>query len=126
MASTNTALPGTVLVPGLDDRTSYFIKCFNFEKWGHYDFFPEPTEDNTPNKSVRNLAHIGKCLVQGLSDDAVNNNWILLDSCSTIICYKNDTIVSNITVRPLVEHLRVYRNRGHMDYTIKATLKIPL
>ena len=71
-------------------------------------------------KLGRNLAHIRRCLTQGLYNDTVNSNWLILDSCSTISCAKNDTIVSNVTVSPPAEHLQVYCNGGHMD-----TLNIP-
>ena len=33
----HTAPSGTVFTPGLEGRKPYFIKCFNFEKWGHYE-----------------------------------------------------------------------------------------
>ena len=33
----HTASSGTVFIPGLDRHTSYQIKCFNSEKWRHYE-----------------------------------------------------------------------------------------
>ena len=54
----------------------------------------------------------------------MNNNWILLDSCYTISCAKNDLIVSKVTVIPPEEHIRVYINGGHMDYTMRGILDI--
>ena len=60
--------------------------------------------------------------MHGRGEKAVNNNWIFLDLCFTISCAKNDTIVSNIMVTPPAEHLQVYINVGHMDYTLTGTL----
>ena len=33
----HTAPSGKVFIPGIDGRNSYFIKCFNCDKWGHYE-----------------------------------------------------------------------------------------
>ena len=41
-----------------------------------------------------------------------------------IICAKNDSIISKVTVIPSEEHLRIYSNGGHMDYTTRGTLDI--
>ena len=41
-----------------------------------------------------------------------------------IICAKNDSIISKVTVIPSEEHLRIYSNGGHMDYTMRGTLDI--
>ena len=37
---------------------------------------------------------------------------------------KKNSIVSNVTVRLSEEHLRVYSNGGHMDYTMRGTMEI--
>ena len=48
----HTAPSDTVFVPGLNGRISYHIKCFNCDKWIHYENqCPEPTQEGTPNKS---------------------------------------------------------------------------
>ena len=121
----HTAPSGKVFIPGLNGRTSYHIKCFNFEKWVHYENqCPEPTREETPNNSGQNLAQIGRCFAQRSSCGVVSNNWILLESCSTIICTKNNSIVSNVTVIPSEEHLHIYSNGGHMDYIMRDTLDI--
>ena len=70
------------------------------------------------------MSHIGRCLAQGSSGSEVSNNCILLDSCSTISCAKNNSIVSKVTVIPLEENLRVYSNGGHMEYTMRGILDI--
>ena len=70
-----------------------------------------------PNKSGLNLEHIGRYFKQGRSDNAVNNNCLLLDSYSTISYAKNDTIVTNITVIPPSGQLWVYR-KGPMECTL--------
>ena len=80
--------------------------------------------DETPNNPGQNMAQIGRCLTQGISGGAVSNNWILLESCSTISRAKNDSMVSKVTVIPSEEHLRIYSNGGHMDYTMRGTLDI--
>ena len=72
------------------------------------------------------MEQIGRCLAQCSSGGAVSNNWILLDSCSTISCAKNDSIVSKVTVIPSEEHLRVYSNGFYMDYTMRCILEILL
>ena len=74
--------------------------------------------------SGKNWAQIGRCLAQGSSCGAVINNWILLDSCSTFICSKNDSIISKVTVIPLEEHLCVYSNGCHTYYTMRGILDI--
>ena len=87
----HTAPLGTLLITGLDGRASYYIKLFNYENWGHYDNqCPETTRDRTPNNSGQNLAQIGRGVAQGSSGGAVSYKWILLDSCSTINCTKNN------------------------------------
>ena len=55
---------------------------------------------------------------------AVKNQCPLLEPCFAISCAKNDAIVSNVHLSSPVEHIRVYSNGGHMDYTIKVTLNI--
>ena len=70
------------------------------------------------------MAQIGRCLAQGSSGCAVSNNCLLLDLCYTIRCAKNNSIVSNVTVIPSEEHLRVYSNGGPTDYTMRGTLDI--
>ena len=80
--------------------------------------------DKTPNNSGQNLAQIGMCLAQGSSGGALSNNWNLLYSCSTISCTKKYSIVSKFTVILLEEHLHIYSNGGHMDYTIRGILDI--
>ena len=64
----------------------------------------------------------GRCLVQGSSGGAVSDNWLLLELCTTISYAKNNSVVSNVPVSPYIEHLRVYSNGGHMDYTMRGTL----
>ena len=116
---------GTVFFPGLDSRTSYQIKYFNYEKCRHYDNqCPDPKRDGTPNNSGQHPEQIGRFLAQGSSGGAVSEKWLLLDSCSTIICAKNNSIVSNINVIPSEEHLRIYSNGGHIYYTIRGALYI--
>ena len=70
------------------------------------------------------MVQLGRCLAQGISGGALNNNWILLYSCSTIIFTKKNSIVSKVTVIPSEEHLRVDSNWGHMDYTMRGILDI--
>ena len=72
------------------------------------------------------MAQIGRCIAQGSSGGALSNNWILLYLCHTISCAKNNLIVSNATMSTLEEHVRVYSNGGHMDYTMRVTLKSSL
>ena len=97
----HTAPSVTVFVSGLYGSTSYQIKCFNFEKWGHYENqCPKPMQYRTPNNSGQNLAKIGRCIAQCSIGGAVSDNWLLLDKCSNISCAKNKSIISNVTVRP--------------------------
>ena len=52
MLAQHNAPPGTVFPPGPEDCTSYRIKFFNCEGWGHYENqCPEATGDNTPKKT---------------------------------------------------------------------------
>ena len=96
-----TATLGTFFIPGLDSRDSYQIKCFNGGKWGNDENqCLEPTRDETPNKNKGKKEQNGRSLAQGSSGGAVRNNWLILDSCSTIRCSKNNSIVSNVTVIP--------------------------
>ena len=70
------------------------------------------------------MAQIGRCLAQGISGGAVSNNWILLESYSIISCAKNDSFVSKVTVISSEEHLCVYSNGGHIEYTMMGILDI--
>ena len=70
------------------------------------------------------MAQIGRCLAQSSSGGTVSDRWILFDSCYTISCAKNISIISNVTVIPPKEHLRFYSNRGHMECTMRGTLDI--
>ena len=72
----------------------------------------------------KNVAQIGRCLLQGSSGSAMSNNWLLLDSCYTVSCTKKNSIVSNVTVRPSEEHPHIYSNGVHMDYNMRGTLDI--
>ena len=81
-------------------------------------------QDETPNNPGKNMAQIGMCLAQDSSGGAASNNWILLDSRSTIVCAKKNSIVSNVTVIPSEEHLRIYSNGYHMECTMRGTLDI--
>ena len=95
----HTAPLGTFFIPGLNIHTSYSIECFNCEKWEHYESQqPEPMREGTPNNPGKNTAHISRCLAQGSSGGEGINNWLLLESCSTSSCAKNNSIVSDITV----------------------------
>ena len=89
--SQHTAPSGTVFISVLDGSTSSKIKCFNCERWGHYENqCPELMQVETPNKSVQNLSQIGRCLARGSSGGAERNNWILLEPYSTIIRAKKN------------------------------------
>ena len=122
-----TAPSGTVLIAGIKSCLSYRIKCFNSNKWGHYENqCPEPMRDETANNLGNNLAQIGRCLAQGSSGGAVSNNGLLLDYYSNIICSKNNSSTSNINMIPLEEHFWVYSYGGHTEYTIMITLETPL
>ena len=68
------------------------------------------------------MAQIGRCLTQGSSGGAMSNNWIPLYSCPNISCAKNDLIVSKVPMISLEEHLHVYSNGGHMDYTMRVIM----
>ena len=121
----HTATSVTVFIPGLNVHTSYRTKCFNCYKWGNYENqCPEPTGEETSNNSGQNMAQIGRCLTQGSSGGVVSDKWLLLDSCYTNRCSKKNSIVSNVTVSPLEEQLRIYSNGGHMEYTMSGTLDI--
>ena len=90
----HTVTSGKVFITGIDGHTSYFINCFDCEKWGNYENqCPEPTQDSTSNKSGVNMAQISRCLTQGSIVGAVSDKWLLLDSCYNISCAKNNTIV---------------------------------
>ena len=115
----------TFFITGLNGRTSYRIKFLNCEECRNCENqFLEPTKDGMPNNSRQNLAQICRCIVQGSSGGGVINNWLLLDSCSTIIFAKNNSIVSNITVIPSEENLRLYSNGVHTDYNMRGTVYI--
>ena len=85
---------------------------------------PRTHERRYAKQLRKNLAQIGRCLSQVGSIGALSDKFLLLELCSTIRCTKNNPILSNITVSPSEEHLRIYSNVSNMDYTMMCTLEI--
>ena len=52
------------------------------------------------------------------------DDWLLLDSCSTVSCMKNEAFVTSVTQRSRDDSLRVYTNGGHQDYCMTGILQI--
>ena len=72
----------------------------------------------------------GICLTQCLdsdnigSDGSINRARILLDSCSTLSCVCNPTMVTNIRLCVEEELMTVYTNRGQVTYDNVGTFSL--
>ena len=54
--------------------------------------------------------------------DIVNNNWILLNTCSTIISVSNRDLVHGIRTCEAGKELWGYTNGGHQDKSYTSTI----
>ena len=115
---TREAPAGTVFVPGTDGSTLHTMRCYECGQWGH----GRRTCPSRPNQTGTGLTQVGVCLTA--AHDGINNDWLLLDSCSTVSCMKNEAFVTDVTHRSLDESLRVYTNGGHQDYRMTGTLQV--
>ena len=88
---------GTELVAGRDGTTSN-VFCYGCQNWGHIC----PNCPNGRGRTGHSLVQYGICLMQCITngdlrcDGSINKSWILLDSCSTLSCFCNPLLVSNI------------------------------
>ena len=88
---------GPELVPGHDGTTSKVL-CYGCQNWGHIS----PNCLNGCSHTGHSLMQYGICLMQSfnhndtVSNGAINKAWILLDSCSTLNCVCNPSLVTNV------------------------------
>lgn len=115
---TREAPAGTVFTPGTDGSTLHSMRCYECGKWGH----GRRNCPSRPAQSGTGLTQVGVCLAA--THGGINDDWLLLDSCSTVSCMKNEFFVSKVTQRSLDDSLRVHTNGGHQDYRMTGTLKI--
>ena len=60
----------------------------------------------------------------GFNDGTINRAWILLDSCSTLSCVCNPTLITNVRLCDDDELMTVYTNGGQIEYNQVGTLAI--
>ena len=79
---------GTVSIPGSDGCTVQRTQCYGSSSLEHFS-------DVCPNVAVahaqtgQTMVQIRRCLTQGDKSDIIDDNWLLLNSCSTASCIKN-------------------------------------
>ena len=107
---------GTELVPGID-RTTSNVLCYGCQNWGHI----RPNFPNGRGRSGHTLMQYGVCLMQRMDDynlddsGATSKTWILLDSCSTLSCICNPSIVTDIRPCNKLELMTIYTNCGQVQ-----------
>ena len=105
-----------VIVAGTNGITVANTFCYRCHKYGHIArYCPEA---NSSGGGVQGM----QCQFVNNGLEIIPDNWLLLDSGSTISSLRNDKLIYDI--HPIKEPLRVYSNGGHVDYKFGATLRI--
>ena len=116
-------------VCSMDERYMPHIRCFRCNSNGHYtDHCPTASRTEsggrTPVNTGRTLVQFLVWITQGYQDKVVNRNWILFDSCSSIICANNKEDLRKITICPPGRDIKVFPNGGSVDYEMQGELNI--
>ena len=110
--------PGTAvtmtLIAGTDGRTHGHVTCYGCNKRGHYE---SKCPDANNESAVQMLMH-GECAnfsflnasVMSMPNEVIPSNWILLDTGSTINCFKDGQCLKNI--RSIDSSVTVHCNAG--------------
>ena len=103
---------GKISVAGKDGNF-YDIVCYNCDRHGHISY-------NCPEESKRgiNITQLRLTLTQSNNgeNDLINENWILLDTCSTVNVCKNASIITDVRKCRKGEELMIVTNGGSQDY----------
>ena len=116
---------GTELVAGRDGTTSNVL-CYGCQNWGHI----HPNCPNGRGHNGRSLVQYGICLMQRMDDSTIANDgsinkaWVLLDSCSTLSCICNPSLVTNVRLYTDIELMTVYTNGGQVEYDKVGTFTL--
>jgi hypothetical protein len=89
------------------------ITCFNCNNMGHISSNC-PKEQTGPSTTGTTLMQVAFVLAQAHAP-GLHKEWILLDSQSTVLVFKNASMLTNIRRSPHV--LRAMTNGGHQDST---------
>ena len=116
-AQANGPPAGTELVPGTDGTTANVL-CYGCQQWGHI----RPNCPNGRGRTGHTLMQYGICLMQRLdsaefySEGGINKAWILLDSCSTLSCVCNPSLITDVRPCDESELMTVFTNGGQVEY----------
>ena len=95
------------------DGNFYDIVCYNCDRHGHISY-------NCPEVSKKgiNITQMRLTLTQSNDgeNDLINENWILLDTCSTVNVCKNVSIVTGVRKCHEGEELTIVTNGGSQKY----------
>ena len=113
------------IVPGTDGVT-HNVTCYNCKKRGHYaSNCPEPDMRRTGVGALQ----LCTCFAQSTtpdqnSEEIIDSNWLLLDSCSTDNVCNNINMLTNVRNCDENEKLRVVTNGGELSYDQIGDLKL--
>ena len=105
-------------MPGVDGTILHSMRCYDCGRWGH----GRRNCPDRPGRTGAGLVQVGTCLAA--THDGIDEDWLLLDSCSTVSCMQNEKHVKDVTQRSTEESLRVFENGGHQDYHMTGHLKL--
>ena len=101
-------------------------QCYRCNSWRHFSDLC-PNAGAAPAQTGQIMAQIGQCLTQGVDRRSIiDDNWLLLGSCSTVSCIKNIVSVHNIKTCTSESEMCVYTNGSHKDYNQIASLNLLL
>jgi hypothetical protein len=99
--------------PGSDGRLHPDIRCYQCQSFGHYS--QDCPTRLAPAPSTTGTTLLQHAFIMAQHDHAIDPNWILLDSQSTISVFKNPAMLTNIRNSGRV--LRANTNGGFQDST---------
>jgi len=111
---TQTQGSANTVVTGTDGRTYNDIRCYQCQAFGHYAN-DCPRHSATPPVATTGTTLLQHAFVMAQHDHAIDPNWILLDSQSTISVFNNPNMLTNI--RDSGRTLRALTNGGFQDST---------
>ena len=101
------------------DGNFYDIICYNCDRHGHISYnCPEVDKRSQENKKGYNLTQVQFALAEknNSNEDIINENWILLNTCSTVNVCRNASIITDIRTCNNDKELTIVTNGGSQDY----------